>query len=479
MSSSVNVRVALQHPAINAGMYVDELQYAILDIEPVSGSGSERPPLNLVIVVDASATMHHFQFSDDEREYWMTLALQRNEIERGKADERDAVYWTGQTLQEINATARKPMALVVDGLKQVLETLGSSDKVSVVAFADRPYVVFTEQDWGAFPDRCYQALENLRNNRLPADIGTGTYMSEALSHASDLLLRNASPSAVSRLIIITDGIVQDPALALGRIVSVQERGVAITTIGVGEEFDEEFLIRVADNSRGEYHYAADSAEINRCLQQELRALQATAVTDMYIAVRGLGGSCVQELFMVRPSMSIFDEIFTEEEWIRARVGDVSSTAPAGVLVQFLPANAPEGSKPVLEVQLAWSYTSTAFGASKGNEKIVINAEFSRDPMKTSAKDPVVSDLVDRFTVFKYEREAQRAQEKGNFELAKEKLGAATKRLKDLGEHNLAADMEEQLNAVGKKSADTKVLKRIKSTTRRLASGGTPPSNLNP
>jgi Ca-activated chloride channel family protein len=474
----VNVRVALSHPALPAGTYVEELQYAILDIEPVANSGAERPPLNLVVVVDGSATMHHFQFTDDEREYWMTLALQRNEIERGKADERDAVYWTGQTLQEIQTTARKPMSLVVDGLKQLLSTLTSQDKVSVIAFADRPHVVFTEQDWGAFPDRCYRELDNLKEGRLPVDIGTGTYMSDALNHASDLLLRNASGSGVSRLIVITDGIVQDPAASLGKITALQERGIAITTIGVGEEFDEEFLIRVADNSRGEYHYAADSQEITRCLNQELSALQATSVTDMYIAIRGLGGSCVQDLFMVRPSMAIFDEIYTEDEWIRARIGDVSNTTPAGVLVQFAPPSAPEGPRPVLEAQLAWSYTAPGSGASKGNEKKIVTAEFSRDPYKTAQTDPAVGDLVDRFTVFKYEREAQRAQERGNFELAKEKLGAATKRLHDLGEHDLAADMEEQMQSVGKKAADTKVLKRIKSTTRRLASGGGATKPLN-
>ena len=475
MSSSVNVRTALSHPAIPAGTYVEEPQYAILDVEPTTGGGAGRPPLNLVFVVDGSATMHHFQFTNDEREYWMTLALQRNEIERGKADERSAVYWTGQTLQEMQSTAKKPMNLVVEGLKQLLATLTPQDKVSIIVFADRHHVLFTEQDWSAFPDRCYRELDNVKENRLPIDIGTGTYMAEALNHASDLLLRNAGSTSVSRLIIITDGIVQDPAAALGKITALQERGIAITTLGVGEEFDEEFLIKVADNSRGEYHYAADSVEITRCLSQEISSLQATSVTDMYIAVRGLGGTCVQELFMVRPSMSMFDEIYTEEEWTRARIGDVSSTTPAGVLIQFAPSNAPEGLRPLLEIQLAWSYTSPTFGASKGNEKQTISATFSRDPALTARVDPIVNDLVQRFTVFKFEREAQRAQEKGNFELAKQKLGAATKRLRDLGEHELATDMEEQMQTVGKKGADTKVLKRIKSTTRRLASGMTPPS----
>ena len=171
--------------------------------------------------------------------------------------------------------------------------------------------------------------------------------------------------------------------------------------------------------------------------------------------------------MVRPSMGIFDEIYTEEEWIRARVGDVSSASPASLLIQFAPPNAPDGTRQVLEAHFTW--TSTGGGADKGNTKTIVSAEYSSDPNKFGQANPIVMDLVDRFTVFKYERDAQRALEKGDSAGAQEKLGVATKRLRAMGENALASDMEEQISAIKKKAVDTKVLKRVKATTRRLAS----------
>lgn len=476
MSSNLNVRVSLSHPNIPASTFLEEPQYSLLDIQPSqTGTDTSRPTLNLAIVVDSSATMHHFQLTEDEREYWMSVALTRNEIERGKADEREAIYWTGQTLQEMLSVARKPMAIVVEALKNLLVTLKQTDRVSVVAFADRVYPLFGDQDYAAFPERCTRQLDALRDQSLPVEIGTGTYMAEAIMIAEQYLSRNSTAHTINRLIIITDGIVQDPMVTLTNISAVQDKGYSITTIGVGEEFDEEFLIRVADNSRGEYHYASNAEEITDCMQKEMNSLQATAVTEMYIAVRGINGTCIQEIFMVRPAMSVFDEIYTEDEWLRARIGDVSSTVPSGVLIQFVPPNLPAGNKPIAEVQLTWSYPSAAFGgASKGNEKVVLTADFTDDPSLFGRTNPQVIDLVDRFSVYRYEREAQRAEERGDFNLAKEKLGAATNKLVKLGEHQLASDMEQQMVSLGEASKKNVTrVKRIKSTTRKLANVSLP------
>ena len=470
MSSSLNVRVALSHPHIPAQPYLEAPQFALLDIQPSMASAeTSRPPLNLAIVIDSSATMHHFQFTEEEREYWMGVAVSRGEYERGKADDRDVIYYTGQTLQEMQAVARKPMAIVVEALKNLLLTLRPSDRVSVIAFADKVYPLFGDQEFSAFPERCHRHLDALRDQTLPVEIGSGTYMSDAIVSAGEYLQRNSEATTVNRLIIITDGIVQDPMVTLTNISAVQDKGYAITTIGVGEEFDEEFLIRVADNSRGEYHYASNANEITDCLQQEINQLQATAVTDMFMAVRGLNGAVVQEIYMVRPSMSLFDEIYTEDEWLRARIGDVSSTSPSGVLIQFVPPNSPVGNHLVAEVQLTWAYPSAAFGVNKGNEKVVMSADFTADMGLTQQTNSTVIDLVDRFSVYKYEREAQRAQERGDLETAKEKLGAATKQLRQLGETALATDMEEAMASLGSHSGGTTKVKRIKSTTRRLAS----------
>ena len=104
-------------------------------------------------------------------------------------------------------------------------------------------------------------------------------------------------------------------------------------------------MRVADNSRGEYHYAADIADITARLDQEMTTLETTTITDLYLAARGLDGAVIQDVFSVRPAMTMFEEIFTEDGWWRTRVGDVSSESPVGIMVQVAPARASSGVPP--------------------------------------------------------------------------------------------------------------------------------------
>lgn len=470
MNGGLIIQTSLSNPALPSSHYLEGSLHTLLEIQPeMVANSSSRPPLNLVLVVDSSASMHHFQLTEEEREYWMGVAISRDELERGEADESDAMYWTGQTLSEMHTLANTSMALAVDAIKNLLLTLRPTDQVAVIAFADQTHTVFNQQDWANFPDGCLQQMDMLQERRLPVDIGTGTYMAEALRQALQFLGRNTLAHGINRLIVISDGIVQDQEETLKSIELIEAAGYAITTIGVGDEFDEEFLTKVADNSRGEYHYAADMAEITQRLAQEMTTLEATSITDLYIAVRGLDGAVVQDIFLVRPAMTIFDEVHTEDGWLRARVGDVSSAAPVGIMVQIAPPLLPPGERAIAETLLTWTTLDDLSAAVPGNDRSLITASYTHDDLALSETNPEVQGLVDRFAIYKYEREAQRAQDKGDLATAREKLGAATRQLQKIGEMELAQEMEGQLAEMGNLVANPSRIKRIKATTRRLGS----------
>ncbi len=469
MNGSLKIKTSLSHPAIPSSHYLDESLYALLEIQPEAALSTSRPALNLVLVVDASASMHHFQLTDEEREYWMGVAISRDELERGEADDSDAMYWTGQTLSEMHTLANTPMAQVTEAIKNLLLTLRSTDQVAVIAFADHPHTVFNPQDWANFPDGCLTQIDALQERRLPVDIGTGTYMAEALRQAAQFVGQNTVPHGINRLIVISDGIVQDQDATLQVISQIEAQGYAITTLGVSDEFDEEFLTRVADNSRGEYYYAADIHEITERLSQEMTTLEATSITDLYIAVRGLDGAVVQDVFLVRPAMTMFDEVHTEDSWLRARVGDVSGAAPVGVMVQVAPPLLPAGERAIVETLLTWNSMDDKNSVLPGNDRSLVTASFTDDPDALAGVNTEVSDLVDRYSVYKYEREAQRAQDKGDLDTAREKLGAATRQLHKIGEDALALEMEGQLAELGDEASNPSRVKRIKATTRRLGS----------
>ncbi len=469
MNGSLKIQTALSHPAVPSSRYLEDSLHALVEIEPLPMQNPDaRAPLNLVFVVDSSATMHHFQLTDEEREYWMGVAISRDELERGEADEAEAIYWTGQTLSEMQSIANTPMALAAEGIKTLMTTLRPTDQIAVIAFADNVHAVFTQKDWANFPDGCLTQMDNLRERRLPVDIGTGTCMAEALRQGLQAISQSVLSQGINRLIVISDGIVQDQEQTLQAIDDIQAQGYAITTIGVGDEFDEEFLTKVADNSRGEYHYAADIGDITARLDQEMTTLVSTTITDLYIAVRGLEGAVIQDIYLVRPAMTMFDEIHTEEGWWRAHVGDVSSVSPASIMIQAAPPLLPEGQHAIIEALLTWTNPQGAAPAAPGNDETVILADFTDDPALLSQVNAEVEDLVSRYAVYQFEREAQRAQERGDLEGAREKLGAATRHLHKIGEEQLAKDMEAQLAGLGAANANSSQIKRIKATTRRLA-----------
>ena len=294
-------------------------------------------------------------------------------------------------------------------------------------------------------------------------------MADALRQALAAISQNSLPHGINRLIVISDGIVQDQDATFKAISQIEAAGYAITTLGVSDEFDEEFLTKVADNSRGEYYYAADINEITQRLSQEMTTLEATTITDLYIAVRGLDGAVVQDIFLVRPAMTMFDEVHTEDGWLRARVGNVSSAAPVGVMVQVAPPLLPAGERAIVETLLTWNTLDQANAAVPGNDRSLITANFTDNPDTLAQTTTEVQDLVDRYAIYKYEREAQRAQDRGDLDTAREKLGAATRQLHKIGETDLAQEMEGQLAELGDEASNPSRVKRIKATTRRLGS----------
>jgi len=474
MATRLSLATSLNRPFIDSSKFDDEPVYALVEIQPVVDvHAGQRSPLNLVLVVDSSGTMYNFQLTEDEREHWMSIALTRDEMERGEADDQDAVFWSGQTLLDMESAVRKPMTLAVEAIKELLHNLQFGDKVAVIAFADSPLTIFGADDWLRNSEECLGRLDALLAQQLSIDIGNGTQLAAPLENAYSLINQSASDHSVNRIIVISDGIVQDEIRTNAIVSTIQNGGVAISTIGVGDDFDEEFLMNVADITRGGYHYAADIQTITSELMSELVTIKSTAVKQLHIAVQGSSGSVVQDVYLARPNMTIFDEIEESNGWIRARIGDLPSDLTTAVLIQIAPAKLVDGSRQIGAIELSWqSMDSTTQTSTPVTQSETIQATYTTNSFELSTVNSEVQQLVDRFKVYKLEREAQRAQELGDLDTAKEKLGAATRQLRDLGEDSLATDLEAEIKNIGSSINDPTRVKRIKATTRRLGANTT-------
>jgi Ca-activated chloride channel family protein len=57
-----------------------------------------------------------------------------------------------------------------------------------------------------------------------------------------------------------------------------ERGVRITTVGLGADYNEDLMEAIAENGRGQYYYVKDAGTLDGVFAGELKAIQATVAT---------------------------------------------------------------------------------------------------------------------------------------------------------------------------------------------------------
>ncbi len=114
-----------------------------------------------------------------------------------------------------------------------------------------------------------------------------TNLGEGLRAGIDLITAAGSPGRPGRVILISDGLANrgltDPAALAGMAAAAAGKEFAVSTVGVGADFNEFLMTRIADRGAGFYYYLENPAAFAEVFQREFRATQSARVTG--IAVR--------------------------------------------------------------------------------------------------------------------------------------------------------------------------------------------------
>jgi Ca-activated chloride channel family protein len=92
-----------------------------------------------------------------------------------------------------------------------------------------------------------------------------------------------SDERTQRIVLVTDG--RDtsgaPRETGGYVARAQaSRGVTVSALGIGTDYDADYLANLAELGRGNYEYLSDSSALGRFLQKELRETMRTTVRNM-------------------------------------------------------------------------------------------------------------------------------------------------------------------------------------------------------
>jgi hypothetical protein len=437
-----------------------------------------RFPVRLGLILDASGSMYRIVLEGREREQWREVGEERGDLKRGRVDGREGWLWSGRTLAELQARHRTPMQAALRALIRAGERLRPADSLQVIAFADRARALVAA-DAANRAVQIQEAVALLSQGVETSGLGDGTRLADALRLAldgatgdrrqppdSDTLSLSPVPGRRSptRLVLISDGLLEDRVACGAWVERIAEAGIPLCCIGVGDQFDEEWLMAAADATRGRFRYAPTADVLQQAVAEELDRLETLTARRLSLELRPHGGALFRDLCQVSPELSALHRMETDGVVHRFSLGDTSWGQEALFVAELTLPSMPPGRHQVLTAELtAESPEGDPLAASAAGALVTAAFDLDGEPADSADLEAVAA-----VHAYRAERRAQRALRRGQIREATRHLRDTRQIVEQLGRATLAAELEAH---AGSLEAGTRLspedVKRIKAGTRQL------------
>jgi Mg-chelatase subunit ChlD len=177
--------------------------------------------------------------------------------------------------------AADKLSKVKESLLTLVNQLRETDTLSIVVFDSEAAVLRPASKIG---DR-----EELRRLIRGIEPGSSTNIHAGLMLGYQEVLKNFNREGTNRVILLTDGIanqgVTNPSQIARESLSFNDRGVDLSTIGVGLDLNKDLLRELAKSGRGLFHFVADAQDIDKVFLKEVQSLVAPVASEPNLEVK--------------------------------------------------------------------------------------------------------------------------------------------------------------------------------------------------
>ncbi|MBK7200697.1 VWA domain-containing protein [Candidatus Amarolinea dominans] len=182
-------------------------------------------------------------------------------------------------------SAAEKMPYVKESLRVFLRSLASNDRVAIVTYSDRAELLVSPQQVGdgGWIESAVERLTTNGNTNLHAGMMLGLQVVEA----------NFDVRRNNRVILLTDGIANNGVTDSGQIAAdaraFNDRGIYLSTIGLGHDFNDALLSQLARQGKGGYHFIDSAAEMDKVFREEAAGLMQKVAEAVSVLLQPQAG----------------------------------------------------------------------------------------------------------------------------------------------------------------------------------------------
>jgi len=449
----LDLSLAAHRPYLQAHSLTPQKLFLLLRVKSTAQVANSRPPTAVVFVVDTSGSMRQLISAPEQ--------VTGRQVQVDGRTYAEAVG--GKTKQD----------LLIEALHRVadLPDLTSDDQFALVRFDDRASLV-APLGIAIARDRFHQSIDALKH------FSGGTMLGLGLRLALQALKQVTTPCN-RRVVVLTDGQTEDEPHCRELLKQFVQQNIAVTTVGVGSEYNEDLLMELAEQTQGQPVHVVLTAgqppslpvtELPQWFAHQWQSIRQEVATELALTVRLTKEVTVDRITRVYPHQAEVDPHQTP-----IRLGNLSAHEPALFVLEMSLPIRPVTKVRLAQLQLAYQVPGLAYQGE--TEPLEVTVEFSDNPALTGQLDPEVMGYVQQRNVDALVRQAtlQARQEPAK---AAQTLNIARQMTQRLGNQALTQALDraaQELKQTGELSADTTKTMRmgVKTQTLRLTEHNVP------
>jgi Ca-activated chloride channel family protein len=351
----------------------------------------------------------------------------------------------------------------MDNLKEavgyVADHLSDNDLVSVTIFDDQVETLI--------PNQPAKNREEIKGRLAKVIARGGTQVSDGLKAGMDEVRKGFAKDRVNRILLLTDGQTWDDEDAcLNLADEAGKQGIAITSIGIGEEWNEKLLLQLAERSHGNSHWIQNPISILDAFQQEVEGMQSIAAVNLEVTARMREGVRAVKVYTTTPMIADVSKKAVSGGNVVADLGSLDGKKGQVMLIEARIAAQKAGKFRLGQVEVTYDIPSQ--GVKRQSVRADMFVTFAADASAETKVNAEVMNLVEKVSAFKLQTRALSEAEAGNIAAATRKLQSAATVLLNMGEDELAEAAEQEILSLKKtgtlSSAGTK---KLEYGTRKL------------